>query len=146
MFFESDIAALAQEQFYFDPLHGSSGHHRAWRGLGVVVHDLTTWRVPLGGKLQGHLEWAGACLELPPVADRTALAADRQLSTDWQRASDDSWGSPDHQDLAKITENVDVLYMVQVKNYHLFVTVGVLQLNHVMYYGEFWIGELVSTE
>ena len=42
LFSESGNPALAQEQFYFGPLHGSLGHHRAWRGLGVVVHGSST--------------------------------------------------------------------------------------------------------
>ena len=56
LFSESGTVALAQEQSCFGPLHNSSEHHIALRGLGMVVHGLTTWRVPLGGKLQGHLE------------------------------------------------------------------------------------------
>ena len=56
LFSESGNPALAQEQFYFGPLHGSLGHHTAWRGLGVVGHGLSTWLVPLRGKLLDHLE------------------------------------------------------------------------------------------
>ena len=56
LFSKSDTAALAREQFYFGPQHSSSGHHTAWRGLGVVVHGSSTWLVPLRGKLLGHLE------------------------------------------------------------------------------------------
>ena len=41
LFSESDNAALTQEQSCFGPLHGSSEHHIALRGLGMV-HDLTT--------------------------------------------------------------------------------------------------------
>ena len=51
--YKSDIAALAQGQSTFDPLNGSSGH---CIGFGMVEHVLTTWRVPLESKLQGHLE------------------------------------------------------------------------------------------
>ena len=43
LFSMSDIVALAQGQSCFGPLHGFSEHHRAWRGLGMVVHGLTTW-------------------------------------------------------------------------------------------------------
>ena len=54
LFSESGNPALAQEQFYFGPLHGSLGHHTAWRGLGVVVHGSSrvfSRDVLLGGKL-----------------------------------------------------------------------------------------------
>ena len=40
LFSLSDTAALAQEQFYFGPLHGFSGHHIALWELGMVVHGL----------------------------------------------------------------------------------------------------------
>ena len=43
LFSGSGNPALAQEQSYFGSLHGSSGHHTAWRGLGVVVHGSSTW-------------------------------------------------------------------------------------------------------
>lgn len=88
LFYESDIAAVAQEQSCFGPLCGFSEHHRALRGLGVVVYGLTTWRVPLGGKLQGHQKYSGVWPQLYLVLHMTAPAVGQGISTHWQWAGD----------------------------------------------------------
>ena len=70
----------------------------------MVVHGSSTWRVPLGGKLQGHLELAGVWLQLYPDPLMTAPAADQMLSSDWRWAGDDPRGRPGHQDLEKVIQ------------------------------------------
>ena len=105
LFSKSGTAALTQEQSCFGPLHGYSEHHIALSVLEMVVYGLTTVKIPLGGKLQGHLEEAGAWLQYYLVPHTTTPAADQQLSSDWQWVWDDSWGRPGHQDLAKKKTN-----------------------------------------
>ena len=54
----------------------------------MAVYGLTTWRVPLGGKLQGHLEYVGVWPQLYLVPHMTAPAVDQGLSSDWKWAGD----------------------------------------------------------
>ena len=82
LFSLSGTAALAQEQSYFGPLHSSSGNHTALWGLGMVVHGSSTSWVPLGEKLEDHLEWAGVWLQYYPVPLATAPAVDQKPSSD----------------------------------------------------------------
>ena len=56
----------------------------------MVVHDLTTGRVPLRGKLQGHRGQAGVWPQLYLALHMTAPAVGQGLSTDWPWVGDDS--------------------------------------------------------
>ena len=112
--FEFDIGAPAQWQFYFGPLHGFSGHHTALWELGVVVHGSSTSWVPLGGRLEDHLECAGVWLQYYPVPLATAPVEDQKLSSDWPWVGDDSWERPGHQDLG---EDNTMAVMAQMKNF-----------------------------